>query len=287
MHTLGKVLLWLNVIGAVGATVLTTKLFEVRNSWAEKVEKAQEQVATNAITLEASEKEYLGLQSQLHDLSIGWGRTWFPVQVNINPQGQMVAQVGRLQGLGTPGAGNDPNVPLPIVHAFMTINNGTESKYVGIFQAVQVDDNQAQFEPLWNVEAGDLNGVQPSGEWRLRSEIPSRFTSELTRLRTDRATAIRSLQDKSRQLQAQTAQEADARTILQNRIDQLEDKDDDPGLVAMLASEEDERNKELLELDAIRRQIKDADEKIAELIDELQQLEQQVSANSEAADTNE
>ncbi|WP_166820369.1 hypothetical protein [Thalassoroseus pseudoceratinae] len=286
MHTLGKVLLWLNVIGAVGACVLTAKLFDVRNSWAEKVEKAQDDVAANEKTLAESEEEFQLLKSQLHDLSIGWGNTWYPVQVNINPQGQMFAQVGRLQGLGTPGAGVDANTPLPIVHAFMTINNGTESRYVGVFQAVQVDDNQAQFEPLWKVEPEDLAGVQPSGEWRLRSEIPARFTSELTRLRTDRVTALRARQDKLRQLQAQTAQVDDAKTILQNRVDQLEGKDDDPGLVAMLADEEEKRNAELFELDAIRRQIKQADDKIANLIEQLESLEQQVASNSAAPASN-
>ena len=300
MHTLGKVLLWLNVVGAVGACVLTAKLFDVRNSWTEKVEKAQEQVAANEITLAENEAEYQRLQSELHGLTLGWGKSWprvlagvgQTVQGGINNQGQLLVQVGRLQGLGTPGAGAgavaDPNVPtpLPIVHAFATSNNGLQSKYVGVFQAIQIDDNQAQFEPLWNVEAVDLAGLQNSREWRLRTEIPARFSSELTKLRTDRITAIRSLQEKSRQLQSQIGQEDDAKTILQNRIDQLEGKDDDPGLVARLAAEEDERNKELLELDAIRRQIKQADNDIASLVEQLEQLEQQVASNAGVAESN-
>ncbi len=297
MHTLGKVLLWLNVVGAVGACVLTTKLFEVRNSWAKKVEDAQKQVATNEKTLAENEAEYQRLQTELHGLTLGWGKSWprilagagQAVQGGINNQGQLLVQVGRLQGLGTPGAGADPNVPtpLPIVHAFATTNNGLDSKYVGVFQTLQIDDNQAQFEPLWNVEAIDLAGLQGSREWRLRSEIPARFSTELTKLRTDRIAAIRSLQEKSRQLQAQTGQEDDAKTILQNRIDQLEGKDDDPGLVARLATEEDERNKELLELDAIRRQIKQADNDIASLVEQLGQLEQQVVSNAGVAESNE
>ena len=41
MHTMGKVGIWLVVVAAVAATMLTSKLIQVRNGWTKKASVAR------------------------------------------------------------------------------------------------------------------------------------------------------------------------------------------------------------------------------------------------------
>jgi hypothetical protein len=286
MHTLGKVLLWLNVVGALGAIVLTAKLLDVRNSWVKEIEQRQKQVEQNAGQLALLREEHRQLRSELGDTLFGWDRSWdIPAgNVAFDQQGGLQVQgLGVNQGFVTPGA--DPTNPmpgqLPIVHVFQVTPAGTH--FAGTFQATQVGADASALAPLWHVEPADFAHLeQGAAGWRFRMEMPASFTSEFSRLRTLRSGAMRDLENQQFYLQDITEQEQAAGNLLTARREQLEGNGVSPGLVGNLTAAGDARDAEALRLDALRRQVQAKQERIETLRTEVQQLEGQLSTQAPA-----
>ena len=112
MHTLGHVFIWLIAVGALAASVLTAKTFDVRNSWTKKVETLKQQTSTQAEELAQKETQLRQLREEYHHLMLGWDQVWGPVTGNVAFQGpnagQLVAtNLGKAGGLNLAPGGED------------------------------------------------------------------------------------------------------------------------------------------------------------------------------------
>ncbi|MBW3542476.1 MAG: hypothetical protein KY476_19610, partial [Planctomycetes bacterium] len=74
MHKLGIAFLFLIVPAAVVAMLLTAKMFHVRNSWLQRVERVEQQVEQNEPLLVDKRRELRERQGELQRVLTGWDR---------------------------------------------------------------------------------------------------------------------------------------------------------------------------------------------------------------------
>lgn len=282
MHIFGHIMIWLIALGALAATVLTAKTYEIRNSWLEKVDKLEKQVEDNKPIIAEKEAKLRSLQAEQDRLNLGWGEPFQNVQGQLNPNNfQFVTSDAAMGGwlasvLQTQQAMDAAKRSAPVVYVFQPQMDGS-SVYVGAFQlaTAAAPGQQMTFVPTWNPSPGDFATIanQGAGPFRVRPMIPSQFPSKYAETRSKMIITQRSLAQKESDLADQILRETDAKAILTRRNEQLQGQD---GLVSQIQTAEDARNIELEEEDYWRRQVKDAELKIRELTDETRKLEQQL-----------
>ncbi len=300
MHVLGQVFIWMIAAGALAATVLTAKTYDVRNSWIKKVDQLKERTEAQKPEIAQKEAELKKLQEEFHQTMLGWGDYWRQVGGQLILQGQnpgmfVTNKLGRARGLGAvapaaQGQGQAQPAPQspPIVYVFQKDAQTGTSKYVGAYQLdpASLGDNNAAFYPTWTVRPSDFEGIDPGGDFRLRTMVPSHFTSMYANIRGEMIITERLLADKQAALQDQIQQDQMAQDILDLRTNQLKGDPnfagdpnaplDKTGLVAQMEAAEDVRNMELAELDRWRRRVNKANLEMQNLLKENRELEQQL-----------
>ncbi|MCA9067539.1 MAG: hypothetical protein KDA84_01360 [Planctomycetaceae bacterium] len=281
MHTFGHVLIWLIALGALAATALTGKTYDVRNSWLEKVDKLEQQVEANKPVIAEKEAKLRSLQADRDRLNLGWQE---PFQ---NVQGQLAgdfrfstndpALVGWLAKVNQTQQGMDATKrSAPVVYLFQPQPDGS-SVYAGSFQLATppTPGQGVTFIPTWTPRPGDFATIGNNGQgpFRVRPMVPAQFPSKYTETRSKMIITERSLAQKQSDLADQKLREADAQAILDARNAELQGPD---GLVTKTQKAEDARNTQLEKLDYWRRQVKDAELKVKALLDETRKLEQQL-----------
>ena len=274
MHVFGHVMIWLIAIGAVGASILSAKSYDIRNSWIKKVDQLKQDVEKNKPTIAEKEHQLDVLREELDRTILGWGRPFNNVGGQLNNNFQFTTQDPDLTlWLGS----LDQNQQAAqVMYVFQPKADGKSSLYIGAFQlaaAVQPGGN-ALFNPTWSVRPDDFAAIEnPNGPFRIWPLVPSYFPSTFADIRGEIALSERYLADKAQDLKDQEAREMDATEILQKRNDQLQGQN---GVVDQLQQSEDERNVQLEELDFWRRQVDQARQKIENLEKANRDLEQQL-----------
>src|SRR5687768_12117138 len=92
MHALGHVLIWLIALGALAATALTAKTYDVRNSWIKKVDQLKQDVAKNEPIIAEKKARLDALQDELDRTILGWGRPFVNVQGQLGQSFQLTLQ---------------------------------------------------------------------------------------------------------------------------------------------------------------------------------------------------
>lgn len=274
MHVLGHVLIWMIAVGALAATVLSAKTYDVRNSWIKKVDQLKQDVAKNEPEIATKEARLNALQDELDRTILGWGRPFVNVNGQLGQNFQLTLQdpvlMNWLGSLEQAAQGSQ------VVYVFQPQPDGS-SLYIGSFQLtgpVAAGAAGATFAPTWTPRNEDYAGVQnPNGPFRVRPQVPAYFPSRYSDIRGEMAVVDRLLGDKQADLQEQLLREADAKAIRDRRNEQLQGQD---GLVSQLKSAEDARNVELEEVDHLRRKVDDARKEIENLVNENRKMEQQL-----------
>lgn len=282
MHIFGHVMIWLIALGALAATALTARTYEIRNSWLEKVDKLEEQVEANKPIIAEKEAKLQSLQVERDRLNLGWGEPFQNVQGQLNNNFQFTTGDAALTNWlasvnQTQQSMAAQQQSAPVVYVFQPQADGS-SIYIGAFQLASAvaPGQQATFLPTWAVRNSDFASIQnPNGPFRVRPMVPSQFPSQYTEARSKMIITERFLVQKQADLADQKLREADAQSILTKRNEQLQGQN---GLVSQLQTTEDARNTELEELDYWRRQVKDAELMIKKLEDENRKLEQQLKS---------
>ncbi len=273
MHVLGHIFIWLIAVGALAATVLSAKTYDVRNSWLKKVDQLEQDVEKNKPVIAEKRKRLASLQQEYAAKTLGWGKPMNDVAGQLNQNFEfetsdemVVAWLGSIQQLE-----QSP----PVVYLFQPQADGS-SLYVGSFQyGGPSPGGQHVFVPAWTPRQDDFAVIQnPQGPFRMRPLVPAHFPSRYTDIRGEIAIAERLLADKQGDLADQKLREADAKAIREQRTNQLQGPD---GLVLRLEKAEDARNLELEELDHWRREVDQARREIEQLMEESKQLEQQLN----------
>ncbi len=276
MHVLGHVLIWLIAVGALAATVLSAKTYEVRNSWIKKVDQLKKEVEQDKPVLAEKKARLRELREEFDRTILGWERPF------VNVDGQLNAAGLRTQNPSLAGwlASLDPaKQAAQVVYVFQPQADGS-SLYIGSFQfkpPVQAG-GIADFIPTWTVRPEDGAAIQnQNGPFRVRPMVPSYFTTKYAAVRGEMTVTERILADKQEDLAEQKLRQADAKSIRDKRNDQLQGPN---GVVSQLQTSEDARNIELDELDYWRRKVDDDQKTIKELLKESHELEQQLKTSS-------
>lgn len=279
MHALGHTMIWLIAVGALAASVLTAKTYEVRNSWIKKVDQLENDVEKNKPVIAEKEVRLEALREKKDQLTLGWDEPILGVSGQLNDS----------FGFGTDDARvvnwlaslDQAQQAAQVIYLFLPQADGS-SQYVGSFQlAGPVNQGgRAAFEPTWTVRQEDFERIQnPQGPFRVRPMVPSHFPSKYAEMRREMTVTERHLADKQDDLAEQKQRQIDAQKILAERTEQLQGPD---GLVSQMQSAEDERNVELEELDYWRRKVDDARQEIENLLEENRQIEQQIESSADS-----
>lgn len=280
MNVLGHVSIWLIALGALAATVLSAKTYDVRNSWIKKVDQLKQDVAKNEPILAEKQARLKSLQDELDRTILGWGKPFVNVGGQLTNTFQLVTQDPGLTGWL--GSLDEAQQAAQVVYVFQPQPDGS-SLYIGSFQlaAPVQPGGAAQFNPTWTPRGDDFAAIEnPNGPFRVRPMVPSYFPSKYADIRGAMSISERLLADKQDDLAEQKLREADAKSIRDRRNNQLQGPE---GLVSQLQTAEDARNVELEEQDHWRREVNEAKKEIEDLMKVSRDLEQQLKQSPDGS----
>ncbi|MCH2211817.1 MAG: hypothetical protein MK110_10975 [Fuerstiella sp.] len=282
MTTIGKVFLWLTVIGlGVISVWLLPAVGKHHNDVSTKLVSSRDSLDKAITRHRDTQRELSEQQYQLAGVKIGWDKSW-----NIEQSAESGVEVdgGRLnvRGLGT----NVGLIPVlddagqsvePAVYAFKQMADGNMF-YVGEFQVEQRRDIECTLLPNWQVTQEELNVwlTDPELPWRFRSLVPAPLRLQIDELHSQ----LQKLSEDYSEIQANVAQQTilleQAKSQLEIRRQELLGHSDaqvipghpeyTDGRLKAVSVMEETRNDLLIQVDRLRREIRQA----GELRDQLQ-----------------
>ena len=286
MHTMGKVGIWLVVVAAVAATMLTSKLIQVRNGWTKKASVAREEYRALVPKLAELQEQLDALEGDRFRALELWGNSSPPVPTTVQAQGALVVELGTNSGI----------TEKKVVYGFEVLPDNSVV-YRGDFTVATARDVQSQLAPNWKVRNQD-GATWQSSKWRWRNQLPSAYQQNfdkqilLLSQREDDLAVWRRSQDVQTKLVAQSQEQLKLREaelvggdqLSKNAADAVEHRE---GLVAAVEQVEESRNQVLTKVDDLRRKLRtvqtDVDRLKAlkvELTDKLPQPEKVQAANN-------
>lgn len=285
MNNWGKALAVMVVLAGLGSMILTAKLITVRNSWAAKSNTFIKNYADTAKQVRESNEQRQLVLHELERMNREWGtdfRAAGGVQTQaLNPaEGKLEVQLGL-------GAGLQEK---QLVHGFEIQGDGS-SIYRGPYMVSGPPQaERSAVAPAWRIRPNEPAGWQ-AGRWRWRSSIPSGYSQQFDKLMGDFTRADEVLADRNASIAIQDKLIADATMALQRRQAELVGGDELPkddnippefrnGLVSTLEAAEEERNRVLLEIAALRRQVREARDAVVQLQQQNLALSQKLPGGS-------
>ncbi len=287
MTTIGKVCLWLTVIGlGVISVWLLPTVGKKHNDVSTALRKAQESVDAAVEDHRRNDQDLRKKKNQLARLQIGWDKSWDisrSATAGVEIQGPQLTVLGL--GLET---GLEPVLDAagqeapPAVHAFKMMPEGGMF-YVGEFQAAVLDATSSTLVPTWQVTPEEVDVWVSNAElpWRFRTLVPAgkrlhvdQLHGQLQRLSEDYA------RTEANVVQQQALLEEAERQLEIRNQELLGNPDADPvpgrpehvdGLLPTISTEEERRNDLQVMVDSLRRQIKAASEERDELVRRLKE----------------
>ena len=292
MHNLGKyVALPLLLICSIVSVYLTARMLETQNSWTKAFADVRADNERFADNITAKRQELNQVQSQLSEASLGWGRFWngVPATVSAQPGGSpaVAVNIGTNHGLAVRTAANDSGQDLPsppVVHGFIDGPEGG-SRYIGEFVALPqgLQPEQAVLQPTSRVRRGETGRWQGQ-QWRFREHIPLQFEASFAALETRLSKDEQDHDSLQRNIALQQELGKHAEEQLAIRKGELLGNQDYPelkprpeltiGLVRAIENAEEGRNGLQIDVDRLRRLLRDETQNRAVLMDELAGLVQ-------------
>ncbi|QDT17506.1 hypothetical protein [Alienimonas californiensis] len=257
------------VIGGLGAFYLAVRALDTQASWTAAA-KAAEEAATQAEEgLPALRSRELALRNDLRAANAGFGQVLSSPNPAPDAQGNVTLDIGTQDGLTASADGSGP-----IVHLFAPTGNGDETVYVGPFFVQQAAERQAQLAPTFAVQPGEpQTWPVGNGDWRVRLDVPASRAARFVELDTGLVERRELLTNRQNNILTRQQQElTDAQDTLAIRERALLGDPNAPeisdapeiraGLIATATAEELERAEALLELDRLRRAVKNASDEL-------------------------
>lgn len=255
MHTMGKVGIWLVVVAAVAATMLTSKLIQVRNGWTKKASVAREEYRALVPKLAELQEQLDALEGDRFRALELWGNSSPPVPTTVQAQGALVVDLGTNSGI----------TEKKVVYGFEVLPDNSVV-YRGDFTVATARDVQSQLTPNWKVRNQD-GATWQSSKWRWRNQLPSAYQQNfdkqilLLSQREDDLAVWRRSQDVQTKLVAQSQEQLKLREaelvggdqLSKNAADAVEHRE---GLVAAVEQVEESRNQVLTKVDDLRRKLR-------------------------------
>ncbi len=267
MHVMGKVGVWLVVLAALAASVLTSKFIQVRDGWTKRNVTSRDQYRALVPKIAELEDEFNRLESDRFRALDLWGNSSPPVQTKVQAQGVLEIDLGTGNGI----------TEKKVIYGF-EVQPDNSVIYRGDFTVTTANNAQAQLQPNWKVHQDDA-ATWKTGLWRWRNQLPSAYQQNFDKQLLLLGETEDALNDRRRTVDVQTKLLAQSQEQLKLREAELvggEQLSKDPavdveyreGLVAGVEQVEEARNQVLTKVDDLRRQLRSVQSRV----DALQKL---------------
>ncbi len=277
MHTLGKVLMFFVIVGALAGTYLAARLLDTRSGWMAKVEAGAQQYEENSLTLAAAERRASERESEVNRLQFAFNRYW--TAPNSAPvQGRPTIQLG--VGSNAADFSRTPNV-----HLFV-VNDQGASQYLGQFVLDQVNPDASGATLNRAPYPGEIEQwPQETLTYRVRAAIPAPWGEEFITQWSQNGSTVQNYETEQGKLRQQQEALQAATTQLDERMQELQGHTDAPaeadvverlGLVEAMRLAEIARDETLAQLDALRREYSEKWHRLQNLLTSNQERRQQL-----------
>ena len=276
MNVWGKIALFLIIVGGIAGAVLSSKSFDVRNTWAKELDSLNKQNLDNSERLKNERSRNQQLQAEYQRLRPAFGTYWTDIETQVVDRGEGII---RVNGLGTnQGLVVSEDGTPTIIYGFQPANNN-KYMYIGGFIVTQIGESAAELKALWKVRPNEVS-LWEDGNWRWRSTFPESLTSTIDNLHNQllEADEFAVAQANNLELQNQLLKEAENQLNLRN-----EELLANEGLIQSLEKESQNRDLSLKQLDDLRIQLKKSVEKRDTLIEEIKQLKTKLPKTGKTA----
>jgi len=221
MHALGKFFLFLVVAGSVGAIYMSSRAFEVRNSWLKLSERLEKEVETNKLAADKSDSEREKLTLQFESLARPWQAYWTGIKVDRQPGAE--AAGGLLIQLGLPLLKQPADAANPIlIHAFQPVPGSNEPAYVGEFKVEQLGEGQSVLMPNWRLRPNEVDQWIVGENWHFREAIPAGNKALIGALEEQLSEGLERLLARQAELAQTEAIIARTQEVLASRVGDIE-----------------------------------------------------------------
>ncbi len=221
MHALGKFFLFLVVAGSVGAIYMSSRAFEVRNSWLKLSERLEKEVETNKLAADKSDSEREKLTLQFESLARPWQAYWTGIKVDRQPGAE--ATGGLLIQLGLPLLKQPADAANPIlIHAFQPVPGSNEPAYVGEFKVEQLGEGQSVLMPNWRLRPNEVDQWIVGENWHFREAIPAGNKALIGALEEQLSEGLERLLARQAELAQTEAIIARTQEVLASRVGDIE-----------------------------------------------------------------
>jgi len=221
MHALGKFFLFLIVAGSVGAIYMSSRAFEVRNSWLKLSERLEKEVETNKLAADKSDSEREKLTLQFESLARPWQAYWTGIKVDRQPGAEAVG--GLLIQLGLPLLKQPADAANPIlIHAFQPVPGSNEPAYVGEFKVEQLGEGQSVLMPNWRLRPNEVDQWIVGENWHFREAIPAGNKALIGALEEQLSEGLERLLARQAELAQTEAIIARTQEVLASRVGDIE-----------------------------------------------------------------
>jgi hypothetical protein len=250
MHVTGKLLILVLIGTAIFAFIKAGQLVKARGTWMQKVQADKAHNETTAAALVTARADFEQARAELERENLRWDRNWSDVSASFYAANStLIAKAGSAVGIPA-------NTTL---YAFELAPSGPV--YVGAFGVNQVQIDQSLLKAAFRVRADD-SAKWTEGTWRLRSQIPSAYSTRIADLQKELAISDEVLAKQRSNLETQNQLLAASKEQREDRIGELlggrKADNADEGLVARITKADDQRNESLAEVDRLRRLVREA-----------------------------
>jgi hypothetical protein len=250
MHVTGKLLILVLIGTALYAFTRAGQLVQVRGKWMKQVQDVKVRNEKSADALVTAKAAFEQARAELERENLRWDRNWSDVSASFYPANStLITKAGTAEGIPA-------NTTL---YAFELATSGPV--YVGAFGVNQVQANQSLLRAAFHVRPDD-SAKWTEGTWRLRSQIPSAYSTRIADLQKELAISDEVLAKQRSNLETQNQLLAASKEQREDRIGELlggrKADNADEGLVARITKADDQRNESLAEVDRLRRLVREA-----------------------------
>ncbi|WP_437206417.1 hypothetical protein [Planctomicrobium sp. SH664] len=287
MHILGKVLLGLCILLVLVAVVFSAQLLDIRHRWLKEVETRQTRVRQNAEQLEALRRKVQNLEADRQRLVHEWGDVW--VANNSGPQpgsdGIVEIGVGTASGIRVPA--DLEKSARPVAFVFGSEPSG-QTRFLGEFQLVDIAAGRSAAQLIRAPYPGEMD-AWPRGQYHIRQTLPGNWLSTIGDLEAQTVIAQARLDIQKNQLSVVQKQNQESQAALDQRMVEL---NGDPaaipgtipeivdGLVETVRKHEASRNKQLSEIDVLRKKLDDLYVRMRNVLAENLKIVEQMQASA-------
>ncbi len=284
--------MWLTVIGlGVISVWLLPTVGKQHNDISVQLSDTKSKLDTAIDTQRERTQELSQRVHQLARLQIGWDKRWIIQQTansRVDVHGGRLAVTGLGLDFGLSPVLDDDGQPMPpAVHAFKTIPEGGMF-YVGEFRAEQLDATTCTLVPVWQVTQDEVDVwlSSPESAWRFRTLVPSPKRLQIDQLHVHLQKLMGTYAETAANIAQQVALRQQAENQLTIRKQELLGNPDadrtlgrpeySQGLLRTISADEEIRNELQVQIDVLRRRMKEASEKQEELLRRVRESSEQL-----------